>query len=121
MSYDPAKAARRIRTARRVAGYPTAADFARSIGVSPGRQQRLERQAFARMTPMLPMLAALCDRHGFSLDRLLCGIKPHPNSLVGRALQGDEAALTEIRAGGDRGALALAATIEQRLARRAVA
>lgn len=121
MNYDPAKAARRIRTARRLAGYGTAADFARNIGINPRRQQRLERQAFARMTPMLPVLEALHDQHGFSLDRLLFGRKAHPDSLVGRALRGEVAALTELRASGERGALALAASIERRLARRASA
>ena len=121
MSYDPAKAARRIRTARRLAGYPTAAGFARSVGVSPRRQQRLEQRALARMTPMMPMLEALHDQHGFSLDRLLFGRKAHPDSLVGRALRGDLAALTEIRAGREPWAAATAAGIERRLARRAVA
>ncbi len=60
--------------------------------------QRLERGVMQRMHAILRVALPLCERHGHTLDRLLFGRKPHPNSVLGRARAGDLDAIRELRA-----------------------
>jgi transcriptional regulator with XRE-family HTH domain len=74
---------RRVRQARRSAGYVTAAAFASAVGLSAAVVQRLERGHTEQMMAVLRVLRPLHDLHGHSVDRLLFGLKPAPDSLAG--------------------------------------
>lgn len=111
----PRAMGRRVRQARRNAGYETAAAFARVVGLSPAVVQRLERGRTKQMAAVLRVVRPLCGLHGHSIDRLLFGLKPAPNSLAGRARSGDWEAIEALRRDGLERAMQIVVAAEARL------
>jgi hypothetical protein len=114
-----ARMGRRVRAARRNAGYPTAAAFARAHGLRAATVRRLERGLMHRMSAMSPVLWALCEHHGHYLDRLMAGKKPAPDSIVMRAMRGDREAIAVLKKDGSPRSARWAAEAEARLEGRA--
>jgi hypothetical protein len=110
-----AKMGRRVRTARRNAGFPTAAASAREHRLRVATVRRLERGLMRRPSAILPVLTPLCEHHDHSLDRLMAGRKAAPDSILMRAMAGDREMIALLKSFGRPSDLRLAAKAETML------